>query len=617
MSLTIFLIAIASLVGLLFLLLVTALHRTNEFANISGLANPGIAEKLLVDDSASKETLLTHIRDASGDLSTAKLTADSLVITITGFAPLSFSLDALEPVWPKFDQRNSSQLSYHAFELQRWCVVLFEQHGDERLIDLFWHSFNEWHLRWWDRLFGPLSWYDHCVGYRLIVTRYAMLVFGDAKRLSVSQYTQLLKFAIRHGEFLASDKHYDANTNHGLIVDSCLISAASSLPNRTIKDRWIEKAISRSLGRIDHYISDDGVPLEGSCSYWYLITNRLTRISSIADDLNVVVSQEVKSKLERAKAFLADSNINGEINRIGDTSGSHLCEPPQEPKQRDDGYDLHVLDSGLVYLNAILGGRVVSQLMLNAQDNPPYVHRHQDALSIGLYHQGVFWINSPGSFSTGKSKQTLAVKSWKNQSAVHDSVNGYSPRSQISECSFIENDGFRIIANILVGERATVRRTIEFQLSDELLKISDENLDGGEVVTGFLLNPQTEIDTNSAGKAVLSCDSHSLELLTTATIAKRNGFISYARNELEKTIILSMKSSSHSVGILLDNGLASLRCDHGLRELHRYQKRSTHQLGLMVGLARRLHSQRLKQVVIVWIGATLLVCIVVATVLAL
>jgi hypothetical protein len=411
--------------------------------------------------------------------------------------------------------------------------------------------------------------------------------------LSADQYRTLLEFTFRQGRYLASNRCYDANTNHGLIVDSCLISAAESLPEGAERRAWIERAMSRSLGRIDHFISDDGVPLEGSCSYWRLIYDLLCQIRTVAVRVRWPVPSNAEVKLDKTRNFLIDTNIQGRVHRLGDTSGDHTYAPPGGRPPTADAYYLHVLDSGLVYFNGIRDGLVVTQFMFNVQDNPPYVHRHKDTLSFNLFHQGVFWIESPGSYSVGYDSKVMAVKGHFNQSIAFDPLAGCHETSRVTRCEW-DAQSFTVTAATPSEGSSMIERTIRFNLGTEELVIDDRHCSGGSVVSQYLMDPKVAVRVDKTVGAMLERDSARLMLFTSTPIEVADGWISYARNQLEKTAILRCVGTRNEVRIPIGASIKRL-CVYRTPHQYPYSKRRPTVTGWEHRLATRLHVRRLKQ----------------------
>ncbi len=530
---------------------------------------------------------------AISELSTAEIIDDCLEVRVGGYEPVRFVIGKSQNFCKAFTRGPTSELSYHGFEMQRHFIAKFDETGDSRLVDDFWRAWNEWDGRRLTKAFGSLPWYDHCVAHRIVIARYATFVLLKRDCLSLDQYRILLEFTFRQGRYLASNRCYDANTNHGLIVDACLISAAESLPDGTERNTWMERALSRSLGRIDHFVSDDGVPLEGSCSYWRLIYDLLCQIRTVAVRAGCRVPSNAEAKLLMARDLLIDTNIQGRIHRLGDTSGDHTCAPPGERSPTADGYYLHVLDSGLVYFNGIREGVVLTQFMFNVQDNPPYVHRHEDTLSFNLFHDDVFWIESPGSYSVGYGAKVMAVKGRDNQSIVFDPISGYRETSRVTRCDW-DARSFAVTAVTPREGPPLIERTIRFNLDTEELVIDDRHCSGGSVISQYLLDPRAAVRLDKAIGATLERQAKRLTLFTSAPIEIVEGWISYARNQLEKTAMLRVLGIRTEVRIPIAVGLRKLSV-YRTPHQYPYAKRRTTVTAWEHRLATRLHVRRLQQ----------------------
>ena len=114
--------------------------------------------------------------------------------------------------------------------------------------------------------------------------------------------------------------NYDFLTNHGLIVDhSCIVSL------RGIKLKEYQNDplffFNRSIKRIDHFISDDGIPLEASTSYWFLIYKLYNYIINDSQKyFGIITDTSVIEKIKNVEDFFDFISLDHKILRVGQSS---------------------------------------------------------------------------------------------------------------------------------------------------------------------------------------------------------------------------------------------------------------------------------------------------------
>ncbi|HNQ87835.1 MAG TPA: heparinase II/III family protein [Verrucomicrobiota bacterium] len=525
---------------------------------------------------------------------------DNLVVRIGGYPDVRISLGSGEEVLGRFAAGSAPRIAFNAWELHAACLRQHLATGDPRLAGLFWQLVREWSRGPLAMLRDDYTWHDHATASRLLNLRYCLWALARLPETPPADYRRLCRMLLKHLQLLATDRLYDYCTNHGLIVDRCLLVAAASLPPTFgVRRASILRAVARSVGRVDYFISDDGVPLEGSTTYWYMLYDLLSRIQAMVRRLSLPVDPASEVKLEQCLRFLTHTNIQGRINRLGDSSGGHEVPARGVPPAWQEGYHLGVTDAGLVWLNAVKGGRIVAQLILNAQDLPPYVHRHEDALAIGFYHEGVFWFNAPGSYSAEKTDRARRVKSHRNQSGVTHARLGYSHRCAI-ESVRCDDGGFEIAAAITAGGARVLQRRLDFDLATETLTVTDSAVADGEVVTRFLLCPGVGIRATPEGWLTLERDGHALALQSSRPVEIDAGLISYARNQLLEAPVLRVQSPGHHLAIPLRLGLKRLQRVPG-RGSYPYGGRRPPRRSAGQQLAARLHYRRVRQAM--WVVA--------------
>ena len=142
-----------------------------------------------------------------------------------------------------------------------------------------------------------------------------------------------------------------------------------------------------------------------------------------------------------------------------------------------------------------------------------------------------------------------------NQSVVYDPAAGYSPSCRIESVE-VKEKNLRICAAVYHGDTRTLTRELIFDLDKEELIFNDSSCVGRLVCSLFLLNPLTRV-VQDGDRCQLHCQDQRLDMTSSAPVEVRQGKISYGRECLDETALMSLQSVCHSIRTRLNCGLKS------------------------------------------------------------
>ena len=205
---------------------------------------------------------------------------------------------------------------------------------------------------------------------------------------------------------LFSDKHYQFNQNHGIIVDKALIIGASCL-NNDETNKMIDHAISRLQKQVEFAFGTDGVHVENSIDYHFSITNLLRGIQNSLIFIKHPFSEQLGIILNKTLEFMVYA-IKPNLQRplYGDSKGVKGQGPTDFDARnhpnliyiksmgkeglKPSKLNAYFPNSGYVFLREHFEGENYKQatwLSLKA-GYKTRTHKHQDDLSICLYSKG-------------------------------------------------------------------------------------------------------------------------------------------------------------------------------------------------------------------------------------
>lgn len=448
------------------------------------------------------------------------------------------SLDINKNLPQQIISNKVSELVYFSFEIQRQILLIYKDSPEnipkivlERILKSITNLKNIISSS------HDYEWYDHCVTNRALFLR-DFLIFL-AKCNNFSAYSIIYQIHRKHIRFIANNLNYDYLTNHGIITDTYGLMALRGLKDKSSL-LLSKKIYNRSVDRIDHYISDDGVPLESSSTYWFLIYKLYKRILEIGlKYFNFKPIQYQFDKLKRTEDFFDLLYLNGQYLRIGQASGAHQY--PSElytPKVSNIQNSLIVnrLDTGLIIINGYDNdSNIFFQLLINTQIIYPKIHGHEDNGIISLYYKGKIYLDTPGSykFKDINSKVKVDPKSFKNQSVCYEQGGNYL--NEVHNINTEKKEKVLAVNFELSNNNVKIKREITIDLKNSKIIVQDTKLKGGEnIVSQFLLHSKGEFinDEYQVGDIRLKSNNNFKEKI---------GYTSKERGQVQEVPLLGLE----------------------------------------------------------------------------
>lgn len=176
---------------------------------------------------------------------------------------------------------------------------------------------------WTEKNFTPnnpseFSWGDHSTAHRL--KNLVNFFLASNAKLSIEIENKYLALIDVHCRVLSSKKFYNKHTNHGLDQVLYLLVAACFCPQLKSAERYKKIAVARLEEEIKHGFADDGVHVENSPQYHFILLNRLAILNSLIDSFNLKTKLDLKELFRKAIIFAKHiKRPDGCIPIIGDS----------------------------------------------------------------------------------------------------------------------------------------------------------------------------------------------------------------------------------------------------------------------------------------------------------
>lgn len=516
-----------------------------------GLLSARVINQWLQFDLCLKSELPEPILEATFEGCKIDQEADNFYFEVNGSKPVKLSLDDSASHWLR-SHNIPEMLAMYGLQYAAWCLRRYTETSDSRWLGKFDRALEVAEseaYRGLKNTFFP--WTEHAVALRMVSSRYCLYIIARSLEKSRSdsqmdsRYERVLKIHLSAARLCIQPLLYDFITNHGLITDSSLLQCALTWPEDHALTKKVLKVVSqRAEKAVVYFVSADGVPLEPATSYWYLIRRLLNDIKNALEIKNIRLSDIFLLRLRALDSFLATTNMNGLVQRFGDSACGHQIDLPFTTPPRQEGATLTIYTTGIILMNVVQAGKVVMQFMVNAQDIFPRVHAQEDSGALALYARGNFWINSPGSYTAMNLAKRKVYTHYSNQSTVwHNSRPQNSCKVQSVKT---EQDSFIITLSIGVN----IERCITIFRKGVSIQITDRTNDRSNLTVGLLLSPGCAVRIEDEGFTLLH-DGKELPVMSRTAITESKGYISYRRNEVVETKYLRRSASTVDTKIQL------------------------------------------------------------------
>lgn len=324
-----------------------------------------------------------------------------------------------------------------SLELERLLLEAYEKNADEKLLEVVLQRIEQLDRhessRW---LPDQFLWNDHAIAARAGVLALAWKHARTRKDTTDDLKLAIVRQAARTGMLLASDAHFTARTNHGVMQNLALLQLATAFPALPESNTWARLAKDRLDLQLAHYVSDEGMVLEHSATYQQVGAELLARFTDILALRGEAPSPALKAKTESAKEVLEQLwRPDGSLPLVGNTpmstdfspvlAGPSLVQPP-----RDGRYELAKLMPIAGYAVWHAGARDgLSQTVIAWGKHDGHGHKHADELSVHFWRDGINWLTATGYWPYGRPGAEAAY-GWRGANAPHQINEAFgSPRS--------------------------------------------------------------------------------------------------------------------------------------------------------------------------------------------
>jgi heparinase II/III-like protein len=223
------------------------------------------------------------------------------------------------------------------------------------------------------------AWWDKVVGDRAPYFAYLLNASCQSAILSREQATTLLRSLVEHADYLADDRNYTHQTNHGLFQDAGLLLLARYLSPLKESQGWRAHGLARFLETIRRHTNvEEGVHLEHSPEYQNLTINLLGKVQELAEIDDPWLGELLERMRDAGRWFVLP---DGMVAPIGDSDRVPAPKWAREGAEAQTGLGAFP-SSGWAVVKA--GG---ASLIVSAGYHS-LVHKHIDDLSFYLHEQG-------------------------------------------------------------------------------------------------------------------------------------------------------------------------------------------------------------------------------------
>ncbi|RUQ91059.1 heparinase II/III family protein [Legionella septentrionalis] len=238
------------------------------------------------------------------------------------------------------------------------------------------------------------AWSDKIVGDRIQVLAYLFRILASESLLSVPQAETFLNSIREHADYLTSDKFYRVGHNHGLAQDVGLYVCSVYLSFLPEAQAWRNTAFTRFLTGIKSQYSPEGIHLEHSPGYHFLVSKWIFKMLDLAKHANeprLPELEEFKNKVASISPWLVTPQ--GFFLHVGDSKKSR---PPAWLSPENAAYGLQAFLAGYgIYKDES------TYLFLTAGHHSP-AHKQSDDLSFVLVESGQTILTEAGRYSYEK-----------------------------------------------------------------------------------------------------------------------------------------------------------------------------------------------------------------------
>jgi hypothetical protein len=239
--------------------------------------------------------------------------------------------------------------------------------------------------------------------YRGMVLVYLLKVEETRRDPDGDLIRSLRETIYNHREFLADERHFNANSNHGLVESMGLLELTRVFPDRALE----RLGLDRLLKIVETSVSEKGSHMEHAPGYHFAFLYMLDRYVEYLNGLQILDGDLVdrladyRDRMHRAAYYMQDHG--GTVAQIGDSDSIVVAD--RYPRFADEEvvyrppvfYDA---EAGFVFYkgNSKRGDR--RYVAFAIQNEPPqlFYHFHDDALSVYFADNGETLLGDQGKY---------------------------------------------------------------------------------------------------------------------------------------------------------------------------------------------------------------------------
>jgi len=232
-----------------------------------------------------------------------------------------------EVTWKENPYNNRTwQLFFHSLEHVGYLLSAYEYTNDVKYLKK-----SESIISSWKKYNGnpqkaasPWAWYTNSTPIRTVYLIQFEKLYQNSSIFNKKFYNEVLSLIEQHGSYLADQKNYVWESNHGIFQDQALLEIAKLFPELSKSKAWYDTATNRLIRHIEKLITKEGVTNEHSISYQIVVLDLLKQISPLLDDLEYtkIFVEDKIGMLEDSLATLLQPN--GTIPLYGDSKNSYV-----------------------------------------------------------------------------------------------------------------------------------------------------------------------------------------------------------------------------------------------------------------------------------------------------
>ena len=473
-------------------------------------------------------------------------------VTIKGQA-FKFKINDFPAKINSSESIDNINLIIFSFELQRKLILK----NYEIDFNSHWISYKEIYDLCKNDLF---FFYDHCIANRAYYLSTLLSIY-DENMHSHNDYKELinhLKISLNNIK-----TNYDYFTNHGIIGDLYGSLSCTNILDDIYFKNFLVYFTKRALRRVDHFFSDDGIPLESSTSYWLLIHKMYEKICHISEKFDIHDTKYCRMKLNNFIKMVSDQRVGNRLCKIGvsaDVKTNYLKKFPVTNHNINfaNNIKVNIYDSGIIFINFFSDSGFRQQYLFNCQNIAGEFLNYPECLAFYHIDSKVDWCCSPGSIKKTRDYSDEYAISYKNQSIPVSKQFGYKGNNHPNLKIFNHGDNLIIVGSLHLGFGVFISREISIKKGSSQIHLSDK-INRGFLTSQFLLNESSKVEIKK-GQTNVNILDNTLNL--SHPLRKPKLGLGYVKSDNKKTLtktkMILFTGKKNIIGFHLSNPINNI-----------------------------------------------------------